>query len=390
MVAVLRIYSPSWDWASTWAFALLLALPLAAFGAFWWQRRRAGSFVFGNTLALRQIRRGWLDRTWWIPGALRLAILSLLVMAMARPQKPNPRVITTKGVDVVICLDMSGSMNLVDLPAEEIEHLQSEGKEPKNRFDVARELLLDFVKNRKGDRIGLVLFGAGAYVKFPLTTDYRRAREDIESLVLDNTERDPSNEDPLACINNCTVPGNATTIGDALKRAYLRLRDSEASDRSIILITDGDDKGSKMPPRFVAEHIRDWSKQVDPKTGRKNPRIRVYTFLVGGGEHTYGPMLRPDGRLARTLNGLRRYGRARDVSVNPELLQTIATETGGKAARSYDEEEFRKHFEELQKTVYQRTVENFPEERFMDIAWLALALLVVEVLLRLLVYRKFP
>ncbi|MFT7624332.1 MAG: Ca-activated chloride channel family protein, partial [Myxococcota bacterium] len=258
-----------WDFASGWAFYLFLLLPIAAWGVFWRSRRHVGSFTFGNTLALREVRGNWLGSIWWLPGALRLGALTLLVIALARPQKPNRRVVTTEGVDVVIALDMSASMNAVDKSRDEIEDIQvRKAEDPANRFELAQELLVNFIKGRaeNGDRVGLILFGMGAYLKYPLTTDYRRAIRDIRSLKLDDGRR--NSDDMEACLNDCTISGAMTTIGDALRRGFLRLRDSKARDRSIILITDGDDRGSKMGPKYVAEYIRDWGRQVNAETGK--------------------------------------------------------------------------------------------------------------------------
>ena len=166
----------------------------------------------------------------------------------------------------------------------------------------------------------------------------------------------------------------------------------ERGSARIIVITDGDDRGSKMGPKYVAEYIRDWGRQIDPDTKKQNRPMRIYTFLVGGGDDTYMPDTQPfSANLRKTNRGLTMY---RPVTgqfpANAELLAEIANLTDGKAFHSYDEEEFREAFADLEKTVYKRTVSNFPEERFMGIVWWALMLLLLEVLLRLTVLRKFP
>ena len=288
--------------ASHWAWYFLLLLFPAAWGALWWQQRQAGAMLYGNTLALRQAPTNWISRLWWLPGILRIASIAVLIVAIARPQEPNRKVITTQGVDIVVCLDMSASMNAVDMSGSQINAIQAEGLNPNNRFDTAREILIDFIKNRaeSGDRVGLILFGGGAYLKFPLTNDYRRAIQDIKQLKLDDGRR--TGNDVNACLNDCTISGAATTIGDALKRGFLRLRDTKGGDRSIILITDGDDRGSKTAPKEVARFIADWAAEEDPETGRKvHKPMPVYTFLVGGGEETWMPTVDPfNHRRART------------------------------------------------------------------------------------------
>ena len=380
--------------ASHWAWYLLLLLFPTAWGALWWQQRQAGAFLYGNTLALRQAPSDWISKLWWLPGILRVAGVAALIVAVARPQEPNRKVITTQGVDIVVCLDMSASMNAVDMSGGQINEIQSDGENPKNRFDSAREILIDFIKNRaeSGDRVGLILFGGGAYLKFPLTNDYRRAIKDIKQLKLDDGRRQPGS-DMNQCLNDCTISGAATTIGDALKRGFLRLRDTKGGDRSIILITDGDDRGSKTAPKEVARFISDWAAEEDPTTGRKAHKpMPVYTFLVGGGEETWMPTVDTFTlRRERTRGGLLRYRRAEgQYPANPGLLAEIANLSGGQSYQSYSEEDFREHFKDLEQTVYKRRITNFPTELFTPWVLAALMLLLMEILLRLTVLRKFP
>ncbi len=382
-----------WDTHSSWAWYLLLVLPLSIWGQFWLQRSRVGTLLFGNTLALRKLKPGLVSRIWWLPGVLRTLALICLVVAISRPQKPNLRVISTEGVDVMIALDMSGSMNAVDQSQSEIAAYQtSTGENPKNRFDVARELLIEFIKKRAegGDRVGLIVFGRGAYLKSPLTNDYRRLIRTIRDLELDDGRR-RTEED--VCLNRCTISGSGTALGDALRRGFLRLRDSKSSDRSMILITDGDDVGSKFPPLQVSQYMSEWAGQLDPATKEARRPMPVYTFLVGDEQAASLPSVnRFTLDYVRDRNGLLAYDRVPrgQFKTNPKLLQSIASQTGGTAFQSYDEEAFREQFEKLEKTVFKRTITNFPEERFMGVAWLAFALLVLELLLRTTLLRKFP
>lgn len=378
---------------SQWAFLLLIAVPIAALGIFWLQRRRTGTFVYGNTHALREVKTGLLGHLHALPGILRVLALVALVVAIARPQKPNRKVIASEGVDILVALDMSASMNAVDNSPEEIRAAQLEGKNPKNRFQVATELLVDFIKNRAeaGDRVGLVIFGEGAYLKYPLTSDYRRAIKDITELVLDDGIRDA--DSPEFCRNDCTISGGATAIGDALRRGFLRLRDASGKEKTLILITDGAEKGSKMSAKYVAEYVRDWGRELDPETKQPRKPIKIYPFLVGGGSNVYVPdTSNRTGAIVRDRSGLIRYQAVPPgaFETNPALLQEIATLTGGKYFQGYDEKAFREQFKDFEKTVYERTIEDFPDEKFMPWAYLALALVLLEALLRLTVLRKFP
>ncbi|MFT5431254.1 MAG: Ca-activated chloride channel family protein, partial [Myxococcota bacterium] len=99
-----------WTFSSEWAWLLFLVVPVVAFGAFFWQRRNAGSFTFGNTLIVREVKTDFLGTIWWLPGLLRVLAVCAVIVALARPQKPNRKVISTRGVDVLVALDMSASM----------------------------------------------------------------------------------------------------------------------------------------------------------------------------------------------------------------------------------------------------------------------------------------
>ncbi|MFT5357647.1 MAG: hypothetical protein ACI9KE_004884, partial [Polyangiales bacterium] len=132
--------------------------------------------------------------------------------------------------------------------------------------------------------------------------------------------------------------------------------------------------------------------QTNAETGRPNNPMPVYTFLVGGGVDPYMPQVSFSNKVVRSRTGLIQYKRVQrgQFPANPELLEEIARLTGGQAFQSYDEETFREQFKSLEETVYKRTINNFPDERFMPLVWLALFLLGLEMLLRLTVLRKFP
>jgi Ca-activated chloride channel family protein len=381
-----------------WAWYLLLLLIPAAIGLFWLQHRRSGSLIFGNTLALRQIPGDFVTSGWWVPAVLRLGVMVFIIGALARPQEANPTIIQGKGVDVVICLDMSGSMNAVDKSLEDFEKDQALEVEPKNRFEIARELLIEFVKNRakNGDRVGLVIFGTHAYLMFPPTTDYRHAIREIRRLKLDDSRRTPGGriED---CINDCTISGAKTTIGDALARAFLRLRKATGKDRSIILITDGDDNGSKIAPKEVASFIAKWGQQTDPDTKKSNRPMPVYTFLIGhdasqgsGEGRTWIPERSRSGRIVSYRPASGRF------PTNPDLLAAVAqiTSPPGRTAvtsyTSYVENEFRDNFKHLEKSVYERKIQNYPTELYMPWVLWALAFLFAEGFLRLTILRTYP
>lgn len=354
-----------------WFLLLLLAVAAAAGVVVHRWRRGDGALRYSNAPTVARVKGGWLVRLVRLPDVLRLLTLAVLVVAMARPQVPDNEVLQGEGVDVMVALDMSGSMQAVDRTPEEIREALNEDRTPQNRFDVARDVLLDFVKTRNGDRVGLVIFGEKAFLKFPLTLDYTRVRAILKGLVLDSGER-AGNSD--VCSNGCTISGAGTAIGDALSRSFRRLQKSTAKTKIIVLITDGTNEGGKLQPETVLEYMA---------TRPKDEKVRVFTFLVGDDSKTHVPMRDPWGNLS--------YERPnRPFPTNPELLRTIAERTGGKFFESYDEQKFREDWKELETTTFETKVRWHDKDVFPPFVLAAGALLGLELMLRTTVFRKFP
>ena len=210
-------------------FFLLLLLPLYYGIQAYLKRRtkaRTPTVRFANFDTLQRTSAGVRARLTWIPTTLRLGALVLLTVAMARPQQEDVVTLMGKGLDIMFCLDMSGSMNAVDKPETEIAAYQADGKEPPNRLEVAVDTLKKLVRDRTGDRFGLVVFSSVAYLKSPLTLDQGTIVDQLDGLVLDSLEREPNRD---GCINGCTIDGESTAIGDALSKAYKRLEDSDGN-----------------------------------------------------------------------------------------------------------------------------------------------------------------
>lgn len=337
--------------------------------------RRVAGLSLGNFPVLREIPRGIRGRFWWLPEALGWAAFLALVIAAARPQTEDWEVLAGKGHDLMLCLDMSGSMNLVDQPAETIQRLAEEGKRPQNRFQVAVDTLRDLVRNRIGDRLGLVIFSSKAYLKFPLTLDRDTVLRQLDSLVLDDMIRsDPQGQ----CDNNCTIPGDATAVGDALSKAYKRLEKADGKGRIIILITDGNDNASELSPLDVARHIGSLP---------DGERPRLYTFLVGQGENSFAPrvVINPFDPSNRQV----RYEPANE-KVDEKQLRELTEAAHGVFHVSYNEEEFKKAFEDLQKGDYEESRVARHKDLFVPWLLLALALLGLQFLLEVSVLRRFP
>ncbi len=361
-------------WDAPWFFLALAVVPLLA-----WRMarlRHVGRVPVPRLDALAAAGQGVVARLWWVPDALRLVALTALILALARPQTEDRQVLSGEGVDIMLALDMSGSMNSVDLPADELDDVLARGERPKNRFEAARQILKRFIASRHGDRIGLVIFGAQAWLKFPLTLDYSRLARTLDELVLDNGYADRSTG---RCSNGCTISGAGTAIGDALGRAYNRLRRSKAKTKLVLLITDGKQEGGKLDAAAIARHIRD----LPP-----GERVRVYTFLVGSNDQSWLPQRDFRGRPLRDGAGHYVYTRPRQpFPVDPALLQSVAAMTGGKFYASYNEEKFRQDVADLERTVFKHKVHVSRADVFLPLVLLGLLALALEWALRFTRWR---
>jgi Ca-activated chloride channel family protein len=208
---------------------------------------------------------------------------ALLVLALMRPQIVDQiKSAKTDGRDLMLAVDLSGSMQSFDFVNE---------GEPLSRLDMAKKVVKDFVKKRAGDRIGLIVFGEHAYLQAPLTLDSKAVTQ-----MLDNTV--PG------------VAGDATAIGDAIGLAVKNLRKRPAQSRAIVLITDGEDNASTLPPLEAARLAKEYG-------------IRIYTVVIG----KEGSVPFPDGEGGLTMV---------ESHVDTTLTRKIAEITGGEFYRAID------------------------------------------------------
>ena len=362
-------------WFETpWAFVALLVLPWLVHRAL--ARSRHGRVPIPNRSALTAQHSGFVSYLWWVPDMLRIATVAVLIVAAARPQTEDRQVVTGEGVDIMLALDMSISMNAVDLTEEELLTTLGNEERPRNRFEIARDTLQEFTTSRSQDRIGLVVFGREAWLKYPLTLDYGRLVTTLDELVLDGFYQD---RETGQCMNGCTISGAGTAIGDALGRAYNRVRRSKASSRVIVLVTDGKQEGGSLDGAAIARHISNLPEEE---------AVRVYTFLVGSQEQTWLPDVDRWGRPVVDANGMPAYREPpRAYPTDPALLEEIATLTGGKFYRSYSAEDFAGDVEDLERTVFKSRIHVARSDVFQPLALLALFLLVAEWSLRVTRWR---
>ena len=283
----------------------------------------------------------------WLPQAkhglfvLRLLALALVITAIARPRTVDVSTKTknTRGIDIVIAIDVSASMLAKDLLP--------------NRLEALKKVASEFIKSRPNDRIGIVEYAGEAYTKTPITSDKAivlRALNDIKY--------------------NTTIEGG-TAIGSGLATAVNRIKDSKAKSKVIILLTDGVNNSGFIDPKTASELAVAYD-------------IKVYTIGIG----TNGMALSPIGILP---NGSFQYGRV-PVEIDEELMKEIAKVTGGKYFRADNNKKLEAIYEEINK-LEKTDVEEFKyynyEEKYRSLILLAFGLLLFEFLLRSTLFRSF-
>jgi Ca-activated chloride channel homolog len=333
------------EFANPLAFLLLAVVPLLLYLAFR-ERYRVPVLRFSDAQVLRQ-RPGAMSKVWWFPHLLRIAAAVLTVFALARPRVRGEKVRDTsvEGIDIVVCFDLSTSMNAADF-------------KPKDRISVAKGVLDEFLAERakRGtDRIGLVVFASEAFTQSPLTLDYSVVRQIISSL-------------------RTGVIEDGTAIGNAVATAVNRLRDSKAKSKVIVLITDGDNNAGQISPVEAAKLAAEQG-------------IKIYAVLVGKG----GIVPVPTGV---DIFGQPIYAQA-EIDVNPELLKEMVELTHGAYYNATDRESLRSGLQDiLDKLEKSKIVEGGAYENFTDVfgAFLtpALALLILEAFLGFTWWRSFP
>jgi Ca-activated chloride channel family protein len=299
----------------------------------WWLRRRWQRFPFpgaGRTGGRRHISIGITS----LAGLVAAAAFVPLAVSLARPQEVLSRSLEhTLGVDIIIALDISGSMAALDF-------------KPSDRLGVAKEVIDRFLERRPDDRFGLVVFAGAAVTLCPLTLDHQVARYLLDEVKLRS------------------LP-DGTAIGLGLGTAVTRLRSSDAESKVIILVTDGANNTGMLDPMTAAELAAE-------------QQITVHTVLVGSGGEVPVPIQVRDPRSGRERTEVRRFV----VEVNPELLAEISRRTGGASFRARDARALEEVFAEIdlmEKTELTSTRLVRYRERFEPWAWFALVLVLVAV-----------
>ena len=335
---MLRDYFEHIEFAYPGVLFLLLIIPVLAGWYISYANRLRGTMMVSSLKSFRNTH-SFKSKLRYIPFVLRLLALSCIILALARPQTHNDeKNVEGEGIDIVLCLDVSGSMLAQDFHP--------------NRLEAAKKVAGDFVRNRPADRIGLVIFAGESFTQCPVTGDHAVLESQIAQVD-----------------GGFLVDG--TAIGSGLATSVDRLRSSEAKSKVVILLTDGENNGGL----------------IDPKTAKeiaKSMGIKVYTIGMGSVGYASTPVPGPGGQIIMQQE---------KVNIDEPLLQELAAETGGqyfRAKANQGLEAIYKEIDKLEKTKINITTTRLYTERFHPLALMAIGFIFAELLLRLTVFRQFP
>jgi Ca-activated chloride channel family protein len=327
------------DFAYPAFFYLLALLPLMAGWYFWRGRKSTGSLTisgFENLDERSKSARIWLRHLLFV---MRISVVGLLVLVLARPQSSNQwEQVTTEGIDIVMCMDVSGSMRAMDFRP--------------NRLEAAKNVGIEFVNARQDDRFGLVVFAGESFTQCPMTSD--RA-------VVINFMKEV----------DFGVIEDGTAIGMGLATAVNRIKESRAVSKVIILLTDGVNNRGDVGPVTAAEIAANFG-------------IRVYTIGIG----TRGTAPVPvEDAFGRTMV------RDMPVEIDEDVLKKIAATTGGTYFRATDNYKLREIYQQIDQMEKTRLdVKQFSKrkEEYFTFLLAAMIMLLTEILLRYTFFRTIP
>ena len=316
---------------------LLLIVPLLVAYYVWVGRQRATLLVstLGSGRAPRTLRY-WLRH---LPQALRLISLSLLIVALARPVEEHAESETTiEGIDIVLAMDISGSMLAQDFRP--------------NRIESAKNIASEFVADRQGDRLSIVAFAGEAFTQCPLTSDRSAVQTSLARL-------------------RSGIIDDGTAIGNGLATAINRLRESSSKSKVVVLLTDGVNNSGSMSPLMAADIA-------------KNMGIKVYTIGVGRRGQAPTPVMDAFGNVGLAMM---------NVEIDEELLREISSLTGGKYFRAENAEALTKIYDEIDQMEKSKVeINDYISYEELYLGWLiwGLILLIAELLISRVVLNRLP
>ncbi|HET6558883.1 MAG TPA: VWA domain-containing protein [Prolixibacteraceae bacterium] len=318
-------------------YLLLLLVPMIAW--YIWQRKRLGASIqISTTMGFARMPKTWKHYFRHSVFVLQMLSLSILVVALARPQSSNSwSNVTTKGIDIVIALDISSSMLAMDFRP--------------NRIEAAKDVAIQFISGRENDRIGLVVFAGESFTQCPLTTDRSTVInlfKGLESGMIDD----------------------GTAIGNGLATAVSRLKESDAISKVVILLTDGENNRGEIAPVTAAELAKTFG-------------IRVYTVGVGTIGMAPYPLQTPFGVQVRDV----------EVNIDEVTLEKVASTTDGKYFRATNNNKLAEIYQEIDKLEKSKIdVKEFSkkQEEYLKYALMGALLLMISMVLKVTVFRNIP
>jgi Ca-activated chloride channel family protein len=332
------------NWLSHISFAYPWILPLllvVVYMLYWYIKNTAAktSSIKISTTHFLGNTNNWKTRLLHVPFVFRCIALAAFIIALARPQQKFTEQVTDgEGIDIVLCLDISGSMTEKDfLP---------------NRLEASKEVAANFVQQRKGDRVGVVIFTNLSFTLCPITTDHNTVLAQINN------------------IHSGYLGEEGTAIGSGLATSVDRLKDSKLKSKVIILLTDGVDFGGTIPPDIAKEMAKTYN-------------IKVYTIGVGSNKEMD----------VQVQNEFGTTTQRKKLEFNEALLQEIANETGGQYFHATDKENLTKVYasiNQLEKSKIQVTTYQRVTDEYFWFLLVGITFIVLELLLRLTILKKFP
>lgn len=321
-----------------WCLLLLLLLIPAIVWYVLKHRTAQASVSISSTEAFDKLPRSYKEYLRHVVFALRLLAIACVIVVLARPMTTDSwHKSSTEGVDVMVALDISGSMLSRDFSP--------------NRLEAAKNVAAQFIAGREYDNIGLVVFAGEGFTMCPMTTDHA---------VLLNLMKDV----------DCGMLVDGTAVGDGLATAVNRIKDGPAKSKTIILLTDGTNNAGIVDPITAAEIARSYG-------------IRIYTIGVGTKGMAPSPVMTPYGIRYQNM----------PVEIDEDKLRQIASIGDGQYFRATDENVLKRVFSEIdQMEKTKLSVQQFSrrEEAYMPWAILAMLLLGVEILIRYALLRNVP
>ncbi len=316
-------------------WAIIVVVPLMIF-VIRKDKQRFAPIKYSNLDQFAQRSLTWRIRLGNIPDFLRIVVVILLLIAIARPHvslsKDDKSV---EGIDIIMALDVSPSMLAEDFKP--------------NRLESAKKVAANFIQNRKSDEIGLVVFSGEAFTQCPPTIDHNILLELLKQTKSGDLQ-------------------DGTAIGDGLTTAINRIKDSKAKSKAIILITDGDNNAGQIDPLQAASIAKQYN-------------IRVYTIGVGKIGQAPFPVQTPFGKQYQQI----------DVKIDEGLLTSIAQTTGAKYFRSTKNsslEDIFKEIDSMEKSIINLSVYNQKKDVGFNFAYAALIILLLETILRYVVFKR--